>query len=234
MAQGNGFRVSIPEALNEDSLGYVTMRHGQQFTLNLHNGHKFGWTPRAADAEVYIQGKHMGTFRLSAGQTLRLERPVNDTGCFTAFKRDTVEAHRAGINADSDDAGLIKVVFRPGVKKSAVRYSPAWIPHSREDGDIFENACSNYYSDGGTIENCSFTSTLDTKSCCAPSSENLVSGGVGLSGYSNQDFVTVDDLIYDEGTTTVYLRLAFREDEPRPLTPVYRPSRHTNYPRPLR
>ena len=88
----NGFSVSISEAQEETSENYIVLRHGQTFSLRLHNGHKENGKCIPADAEIYVQGKYCGTFRVAAGQTVWLERPLNDSGKFTAYRNNTYEA----------------------------------------------------------------------------------------------------------------------------------------------
>jgi hypothetical protein len=249
----NGFSVEIPECIEEDCNGYITMKHGANFTIKLNNHHKYGGHGKPCDADVYVDGKNVGTFRLTYGETIRLEHPVYDNGRFTAYKRGTIEACQAGINANSDDAGLIKVIFRPG----EVSYSCCWVKTEYDWPNAFDinyrstgidpnehdpvNINSNHYYDGGYATNnstfsCnaekSIISTSRAYNCSVPSSK-LVSGGVGLSGHSDQNFNSVDSLNYDEPPTTISIRLAFRECdcEPRPLyTRVY----STSVPRPLR
>lgn len=239
--QKNGFSVEIPECLEETNEGYAVMRHGDKFTIRMYNHHKKNGYGCPCDATVYVEGKNVGTFRLEYGDSFPLERSVRDNGCFTAYKRDTPEARAVGVKPDSDDAGLIRVVFRPGTKKP--RYNITWNivdQCMRKSWDGGETLSMSY--DSPVPEN--YASNYSTAKCATSSynkerggnSRGLVSGGVGLSGHSSQSFREVEDLDYNEPSTVITLRLAFCDDEPRPLNDVvYQPTSYcTKVPRPLR
>lgn len=210
----NGFSVEIPECIEQDCDGYVTMKHEQKFTIKINNHHKSDGYGKPCDTDVYVDGKHVGSFRLAYGETIRLEHPINDNGCFTAYKKGTQEACQANINPYSDEAGLIKVVFRPGHYPSKFVRPLVVNWHPPADGDYVSNCCASY------------------NSCKSVVPSKLVSGGVGLSGHSDQKFNKVENLVYIESPTTIYMRIVFKEydDQPRPLRPVY----NTSVPRPLR
>lgn len=206
MANLNGFRVSVPQALSETSEGHVRLHHGQHFTVQLHNGHRNYNGSMPCDAEIILNGKSVGTFRISAGQTITIERPSNDTGAFTAYNEDSNEAASIGIDRNSQSLGLIEVKFRPGNhRRRAEVVIPAW--NSYETPNITYRGGSSCY--------------CATRSCNATPKGM----GIGLSGHSNQGFTTVDDLEYTEATTSIFLRLVSssepRYDSPRPITPVY-------------
>ncbi len=227
----NGFSASVKEAQEETSNGYVVLRHGDTFSVRLTNRHKENGQCKPADACIYIQGKFVGCFRVPFGQTVIIEHPTNDSGKFTAYCNGSQEASQIGLDKDDPDNGLIKVIWKPGSY-------PIKIPIMKVSWDCptftepwYDN--SNHYYDGGY----SINWTIDTTtSCCTTrscSSGNLVGGGVGLSGHSNQNFVETSSLNYDEPETTIYLRIAFRDNEPRPIkTTVYKVS--TPIPRPLK
>ena len=247
----NGFSVSISEAQEETSENYIVLRHGQTFSLRLHNGHKENGKCIPADAEVYVQGKYCGTFRVAAGQTIWLERPLNDTGKFTAYRNNTYEAKQAEIDPTSFDNGLIKVVWKPGreqpdfvrdVYKHVVDYSRIertwpqnwnyYDPSSTADYQTF----TDYNTTSGSCStSChSYTTTVnnDVRSC--RSNDCLVGGGVGLSGHSNQSFNEVQPLDYTDQETTIHIRIAFRDDGPRPIKAVHKVVYESKTPRPLK
>ena len=215
----NGFSVSVPESQEETSDGYVVLRHNQNFSIRLHNGHKFNGSCKPADAEVYVQGKHVGTFRVPYGQTVIIERSVDDNGKFTAYRNGTYEAQLAEIDAGDPNNGLIKVIWKPGYK-----YRPPVNYVSNNININWEDLTSNHYLDSGTVTN---YASHSTRKCC------LSGGGVGLSGHSNQSFSEVDSLIYDEPETTIFLRIAFR-DEIRSIKQKRHKVYSTRVPRPLR
>lgn len=242
----NGFGVSISEAQEETSENYIVLRHGQTFSLRLHNGHKENGKCIPADAEVYVQGKYCGTFRVAAGQTIRLERPLNDDGKFTAYRNNTYEAKQAEIDPNSFDNGLIKVVWKPGreqidfvrdVYRNVVDYPRIeWSqpPYYHIDWN-YNNPSTTEYQIGYDYNttNCNTTNTVSYKRSCH-SNDGLVGGGVGLSGHSNQSFNEVQPLDYTDQETTIHIRIAFRDDGPRPIKAVHKIVYESKAPRPLK
>lgn len=259
MSNLNGFGLSIVEAQEENSDGYAILKHGQKFSLRLKNTHRYEGKQIPCDVDVFIQGKRMGSWRIPAGQTIILERPENDYGHFTAYRNNTLEAQQAGIDKDSYENGLIKVVFKPGKVKERCQWVnplpympctwPSW-PYDYHDHSIgYYNINYNYntnynnttsdvrtrsYKSAVTSSCCSEGNHYLTESCHEVGSRGLVGGGVGLSGTSNQTFSEVEALDYVEQATTIYLRIAFMDEEPRPLTSqkVYKVC--SSVPRPLK
>lgn len=113
----NEFEVEIPEGQKLEN-GYVEMRHNTQYSLNLKN-HR--WVP--CDAEVTIDGIHVGTWRIESRGEIHIERPVHDTGHFTFFQVGTEEADMAGITKNPDN-GLISVTFKPKKESNALNAGP--------------------------------------------------------------------------------------------------------------
>ena len=206
MATLNGFSVTIPESYSETSEGHVGLRHGQNFKVRLHNGHRGPYGSVPCDATIILNGKDVGTFRVNAGQTTIIERPANDTGKFTAYQEDSYEAASIGIDRNSNDLGLIEVVFRPGNRK--IHWTPPAV-----------SVTWNNYDSQPVYRGIS--SECRAKSC---SFNEPVGMGIGLSGHSNQNFHEVEDLDYNEPATRIYLRLvkeSFERSGPRPLRSVY-------------
>ncbi len=109
----NEFEVAIPEGAKLEN-GYVEMRHNTQYSLHLKNHRSV-----PCDAEVTIDGIHVGTWRIHPSNEIRIERPVHDTGHFTFFEVGTSEARAADILKKSIN-GLISVTFKPAKEE---RYS---------------------------------------------------------------------------------------------------------------
>ena len=107
---------------NEQSGGYVELPHGKKYSLSLRNGRDV-----RCDARVEIDGKDVGTFRIDASRTIRLERPAHDTGRFTFYKLGTAEAHQAGLEEGNPNLGLVKVTFTPE-GKVARPLASHWLP----------------------------------------------------------------------------------------------------------
>lgn len=196
----NDFSVRIPEG-NETPGGYVELAHRQRYTLVLRNSHS-----RRCDARVEIDGKHVGTWRIDTHGSIRLERPVHDTGHFTFYKAGTPEAARVELNECSPDLGLVKVTFTPA--KPGPCPPPA--------GTVYwTSTCSS--PDMGTYY-CAHEVLGDKPSIRRFGLAS--SGGTGLSGESGQRFCTTWVIDYDYSMqTTIHLRLVCRDtEEPRPLT----------------
>ncbi len=188
----NEFEVNIHPG-TETTDGYIEMYHNTQYTLALTNHKRV-----RCDAQVEIDGKPVGAWRIPAGQTIRLERPVHDTGRFTFYKMGTPEAAQAQLQYHNK-LGLVQVTFTPEKRRPV--YRPAM------DAMEAESLCESAGGSG------SF------KSKCARSA-----GGSGLSGRSSQRFGVADQIEYDYSQQTVIsLRLVCREpyvDDIRPLNPA--------------
>ena len=208
----NDFSARVPEG-KELPGGYVELEHDTQYTLNLRNNRNV-----RSRAEVYVDGKHVGTFRLKAHGTLRLERPAHDDGKFTFYRLGTSEASDAGL-LDGPDIGLIRVVFTPELVQTWTYNSP-WYPYNPWTPWKPPWRPQPYWTDW--TGNSGITQTMNVsqtrQACSAPT--NMKSGGTGLSGQSDQSFVTVPDLNLDTAQqTTIHLRLVCKGDDgPRPLT----------------
>jgi len=114
LMKNNEFEIEIPEGKPLEN-GYVEMRHNTQYSLILKN-HR--WVP--CDAEVVIDGIHVGTWRVESRNEIRIERPVHDTGHFTFFEVGSEEAGKAGIAKNSEN-GLVSVTFKPKKEEEGLR-----------------------------------------------------------------------------------------------------------------
>lgn len=224
MATLNGFSVTIPESYSETSEGHVGLRHGQNFKVRLHNGHRGPYGSVPCDATIILNGKDVGTFRVNAGQTTIIERPANDTGKFTAYQEDSYEAASIGIDRNSNELGLIEVVFRPGNQKFHWTPPAVSVTYNNPYNNPGWSHYTHYY-DGGPSTNEPVYRGISSE-CCAKSCsfDEPVGMGIGLSGKSDQNFHEVEDLDYNEPATRIYLRLvkeSFERSGPRPLRSVY-------------
>jgi len=205
MRVGN-FCVLIPEGREKDS-GHVCLAHGQVYKLQLQNL----WRDRACDAEITIDGKDQGGFRINAGCNITLERPSGDTGRFTFYRESSDDAGAAGVASVANaDRGLITVRFRPEVKREPVQ-------HSVRRG-------AGGQSCGGAERTLSLRSKgLESSTL---TSSNLEAGITGLSGHSDQRFITVAALNYDaaeEVVISVRLVADVAVRELKPVTPQSNP-----------
>ncbi len=196
----NGFSVRIANGVEESS-GYVSMRHGQVYQIQLRNNNS-----RRCDAQIEVDGKVVGVWRLNAYQSSQLEHPAHDEGKFTFYKLGTQEAQSAQLSASDPNLGLIKVTFTPEkeVRPATVSVGYSGTATYRGLGDTYS---SDVYSMPKGID-MSFTS------------QSRSSGGTGLSGHSNQQYGQAAEIEYDySGQTVIHLRLVCKDDDGvRPLT----------------
>ncbi|MBC8141849.1 MAG: hypothetical protein H7Y38_10465 [Armatimonadetes bacterium] len=220
----NNFSVIVPEG-NETRDGYVELPHAGRYSLRLVND-----SALRCDALVETDGKEVGKWRVEANSFIILERPVNDTGYFTFYVAGTSEAKEAGI-VRHNDLGLLKVTFTPEKKPIPLtglanrRYdagSPLGglqqdqyfsDPQAEEaDMPVFSRSRGDGEPTGGFVEGAPAPAPLRR------------AGGTGLSGRSDQTFVSASPIDYDENNqVTIHLRLVERDDKtPRPLVGVSR------------
>jgi hypothetical protein len=233
MQLGN-FNVSIPEGRDQCN-GYVTMMHEQCYRIQMTN---YDYQ-RRCDAEVFVDGKSVGTFRILKTQTITLERPANDTGKFTFYKAGTSAAQQAGEgNVGVNQRGLVEVVFKPE-KYVAPPPPPVGTPTTRRGQhsncskgsigtrgleptttDFCENeGVNNWENEGGALEK-SYGSGAERS---LSYTSNVSPGITGLSGTSNQTFYNVANLDYDPSLETkISLRLVHDDERagPRELKPA--------------
>jgi hypothetical protein len=251
MKLGN-YSVYINGNPNEDG-GYVKLKHNTQYYLHLHN-----YDNRRCAAEVKIDGKVVGIFRLKTNGGLKLERPSNDTGKFTFYKDGTREAKAVGLESiPKSERGLVSVTFKPEKyqPQEVEQIDPYKIPEWPWTAPIpwypsspkFYSETEKIQTDGVLGGHTMYSRGLDDVGPIAssevspvrsfnavskgPSGQSVSSGGTGLSGQSNQSFRTVGNLDYDDPNTfvTINLRLVATNDDPRPLTSM----RSTPVPEPV-
>jgi hypothetical protein len=208
----NSFSVRIVGGLEKTS-GYVEMKHGSKYSISLRNDRS-----QPCDAKVEIDGKEIGIFRINANGQLNLERPVNDTGYFTFYRKGSVEADKSGLASVSDnDLGLVRVTFTPAKIPVPIAYTLTRTPIIPSNPWIIQQPIIYRWSDGfnDNVSSCmSFAASTPT------ASYGYEAGGTGLSGESRQGFYQVCDIDPDESQrTTINIRLveARNRNEPRPL-----------------
>lgn len=208
----------IPEG-REFGSGHVALQHGQQYTLSLRNC----WTDRDADVEVSIDGKSIGEYRVERNQTVILERSSSDPGRFTFFKAESKEGEAAGKQEiPVENRGVVTARFRPGLSIKPIKKITRGAGGQSAGGDLWRQTFSKGGGEGTTPTSVELQSSLrseNTVRTCgmmgfAPASDQVEAGITGLTGKSNQTFVTVANLVYDpEQEVTIHLRLV-AETEP--------------------
>jgi hypothetical protein len=206
MRVGN-FSLRVLEGRERDS-GHVSLEHGKTYTLRLGN-HCYD---RRCDAEVMVDGKSVGNFRISANGTITLERPVHDTGRFTFFKADSAQAEAAGVDKiTKDERGLVSVRFRPEYPQQPV---------------VRTISCENYTKGMASNDSALEFSPGWGARCCTSGGargQSMSAGITGLTGQSDQRFTDVAELNYDPACeTTITLRLVADQHAVRELTPATR------------
>ncbi len=211
----NKFSVRIPEG-QENTSGYVEMVDGTQYTIVLRNDRDVH-----CDANVEVDGKHIGTFRIWAHSNIKLERPLSDSGKFTFFRTGSYGFLKSDLaRVPTDLLGLVKVTFTPEKRPQYYISKQYYLPNIEYD---------KYYSPSvgdpiTWIYNSDTITYTNTSACSCSTTAGLSAspGGTGLSGHSDQGFYKVDDLHYDfSQQTTIYIRLICSDKEdPRPLRPV--------------
>jgi hypothetical protein len=239
----DNFLVKISEGKELNS-GYVAMKHNTKYAVQLSN-----FSDLQCDAEVEIDGKVVGVWRVQSKDRIIIERPVHDTGCFTFYKIGTREAKKAEL-VSSGKLGLISVLFKPEKKIDHSELNLSLEGNSdgglNLDLSLDEDTDDDFalFLDGDdSNDNLDFFFDLENEledavaedtdggldlSLDDDSNNNfdleLSAGGTGLSGKSEQEFHTVQPLDYDKtGFVQINLRLGCEADEPRPLTPVSTP-----------
>ncbi len=197
----NDFSLTVEPGRELDG-GHVEMDHDTKYDIVMRNTGN-----RRCDVDVSVDGKSVGGFRLSSNGTLRLERPVDDTGHFTFYREGSKKGKKAGLdNISSDDMGRITVTFRPE------RERPQHV--NTTNLPVCDSVDSEEKTSGGIMRGMGGQSM----SMVGPSHQSA--GGTGLSGVSSQSFYTVAELEHDEQrTVTINLRLVCGKgkNEPRPL-----------------
>lgn len=105
-ARRSDFEAVIPQGVPRRS-GRVELAHGATYSIRLSNA-----SPRRCDARVEIDGHLVGVWRVPPRSVIEVERPVNDTGRFTFYRLDSLEARQLGLQ-DHEALGLITVMFFP-------------------------------------------------------------------------------------------------------------------------
>lgn len=181
-----GYSVEIPEG-DERSEGYIGLPHNTEYSLKLRNHNS-----TRCDAHVTIDGEHVGTWRVNANASIRIERPADVQRKFTFYKLGTPEAKKANLKSN-EDLGLIAVKFTPEVE--VVRGSRGWngeLPGIY--GATFNSGEPSLRSYGGA--------------------KGMSAGGTGLGASSGQTFGSALPIVYDrDKEVTIHLRLACVEKE---------------------
>jgi hypothetical protein len=172
----------------QEKNGYVALDSGNKYKLKLWNFN----TKLRCDAEVTIDGKVIGIFRIDKMDSIVIERPINSYGCFTFYALGTIESKMVMLDAvDENNLGLIKVAFCPEKRPLGQQQ------YALEEKEL---ECLRRQIDfGDELE----------------SMKRQLAGGTGLSGHGNTNYDRVELLNHDyNNVVIIYLRLISKETKP--------------------
>jgi hypothetical protein len=172
----------------QENNGYVALDSGNKYKLKLWNFN----TKLRCDAEVIIDGKAIGIFRIDKMDSIVIERPINDRGCFTFYASGTIESKMVMLDAiDENNLGLIEVAFYPE-KRLLLQEQ-----YALQDKELECLRCQIDFDDE------------------LASMKRQLAGGTGLSGYSSTNYDKVEFLNHDyDNIVTIYLRLISNKSKP--------------------
>ncbi|XP_066282953.1 uncharacterized protein [Branchiostoma lanceolatum] len=195
-----GYRVGIVGGKHYEIDGeeFVEMDHGSSYRIRLTNTH-----PRPCDAQLAIDGKEVGTWRLDPRQEVELERPEDEQMCFTFFSTRMAPAE-AGIRRGEEENGLVQVTFTP--EKRREERTAVKDPYRGGDTVAGDDTASSDSSSQDEDEPFRSDTPL-----------NWSSGATALQGVSRQEFEQVEGEMErdEEAQVIMILRLVARTDAPR-------------------
>ncbi len=157
--------------------GYVGLHHGEAYKIRVESSFD-----EPCDCKVEVDGKWIGTFRLSPRDFAVIERPVNSPQRFTFYASGSDESLIAGVCGISErNKGLVQATFTP---RKRIRIPKCSLPLDIYDlrGDAF----------GG------------------PMMRGGGGGMTGLSGWSNQRYGSAGKMELDK-KRAVRINIRLRE-----------------------
>jgi len=135
--KSNNFAIKIHsnyvEQIYDANLNYITLDHNSEYKIELCN-----YNNVKADANIKVDGRNVGKFRINANSSIIIERPVSIDKKFTFLRENSRKANRANIEIGRDKNGLIEVIFYP--EKSAQEcMNLERIPYTNDKGYNFNN-----------------------------------------------------------------------------------------------
>jgi hypothetical protein len=207
----NGFSLRIPGA--QETGQYVELTNGSQYSVVLRNQNA-----ARCEVTVKIDGRPVGTWRVDINGSITIERPLNDTGKFTFYRSGTTAAEKVGeASIPVEDKGLVQATFTPEkvVATPLPKYGMYnWGTTKLNTESFSASSTFDYNGTNNDFIGCCHASTSEPTT----RSSSAASGVTGLSGKSNQEFVTVRALTLDYSKQTlIAVRLVAASNDPRPL-----------------
>jgi hypothetical protein len=200
----NGFTVSIiakgAKTLRKFGYKYVGLKHGTEFGIELKNN-----SDTRCDAQIIVDGRSAGTFRLEPYGRTFVERPVHADRKFTFLREESRDARVAGVDPHEDN-GIVKVIFTPELHDDYTYESP-YVPlpiiRASKTAESIKSATFNSFEYDGERKSYGLGSAMSA-------------GATVLGKQSEQKFRYVDRLasIDDDRITTLHMRLVVDETKP--------------------
>jgi hypothetical protein len=166
--------------VSKNGYNYIALEHNAEYSLTL-----FNESSSRCDAEVSIDGRSIGTFRVKPYNSVHIERPATRHQKFVFLQEDTGIAYRAGISNGKSTNGLVSVKFSPEYPRHDMSKS-VWAPASRQ-------CRMSFGLESGSLTN----STNQMYSCDSNGFKEfntLSSGATALGDHSSQTFESVSPL----------------------------------------
>lgn len=225
----NGFSLSVlgdgisARKKYMNGANYFLLPHGSQYKLRLTNNR----SPRC-DAEVWIDGERIGTWRINSYSSVTIERPADINRRFVFLRENSCTARTAGIVSGDSDNGLIKVIFKPERQQEFMLFNNnlCSLQGANRDGECHLS---------GMMNMAPLSSMMDMASRKKSLQQSYSHGATALGGTSGQEFDTTSS-IYNVDTaniTTITARLLVDNDlscDYKPLVSLKSAVNETNYP----
>lgn len=161
MTSSNGFSLNIissnwggrnDEAFSRNRAPYVALRNNTEYSVVLGNNRR-----ARCDVKLFINGKEVGSWRISPYSHITIERPLHSDRKFTFFSEVSDEALTAGSIVGDERNGLVKAIFYPereyeerimaneGIRQQSLS------PRSSASSMLASSKSSSQYSSGVTL-----------------------------------------------------------------------------------
>jgi len=195
--------------IKKGDYNYYALPHMEEYKIKMINSRN-----TRCDAEVFVDGQLVGTWRIDPYNSATIERPIKINKRFTFVRQDSKVARRAGINQNDNMDGLVTVRFKPE-KHNYCDNKPfvlSKVCYNNDDITYFGNPNPTRFVNNDISYAQSLNSYLDgiqisSKGNFEPK-ENVV-GATVLGANTDQYFRTVED-IYDidyHNITTINVRM---------------------------
>lgn len=218
----NNFGISIvcedgssSERIVKDGSSYYALKNDEEYKIRLHNDRC-----TKCDADVTVDGEHIGKWRIDPYTRITIERPSNIERKFVLVRECTDRAKKAGVVSGRNKNGLISVTFTP--EKEIAQTTRSGIRSCASTNRGFLQSSSDSYDDLSDDDGepdleryvPSMMKSVDETKPRGTSS--LKSGATILGRHSDQKFNSVKSITYIDhiNITTITIRLVVKDDYP--------------------